>query len=1113
MAKRSGEEVKDGEPSGQRKFVKLSGRDHILQRSDMYCGSLEPDARACYVVNVGGEMVLQSVRVAPAFLQIFEEVLMNAADRVSVFYENGGNVQKKTSVIQVVVSQETGEISVTNNGDGIPTHFDQEHGCHIPELVFGHLRTSSNYDDSNERLNVGRNGIGVKIVNIFSHKFVVETVDAVSGTKYKQKFTDNMSKIHKPSIKEFGGEPYTKVTFSLDLGRFSMEAISDDVLSVMRRRAHEICLCSLETIKVTFHKTTLKTNSVERYMELLGTPKKIVSSATNDRWKVGVSFTPAVGSFRHMSFVNSTCTPDGGTHVSYIMDSFTRQAMTLLKKKFKSSKLKPAVIREVLTVVVSAHIVNPTFSSQTKDKLTLPPRDFGSTFEVPEAMVTKVLKSGLTEYVTEYLKNKEKEVLNENDGKKVNRVKGLLKLHDAKWAGTRKSSECLLIVTEGDSALTFALSAMSVIGRDKFGAFPLRGKLLNVRDASSAQLSGNAEVTALKKIIGLQNGVVYEDTSKLRYGGVVLLTDADLDGAHIRGLLINLFDVHWPSLLQMGFVKSVDTPMVKATRGSETLLFYNDFEYTAWRDSVGEDGARLYKLKYLKGLGSSTAEEARQYFSDVQSSLVTYSADDTAGESMSLAFCKKRAADRKQWLASYDSSQIVGSSCRDVSITSFVNKELKHFSRGDLLRSIPSAVDGLKVSQRKALCGSFMRGILTAEAKVAQLTGYVADKLRYHHGEMSMSGTLIGLAQDFVGSNNINLLLPKGQLGSRLEGGADAASPRYTFVQMNPITPALFVNDDSAVLEYTEDEGQVTEPVHYCPTISLLLANGAKAIATGYSTSIPQFNPRDLIANVRKRLAGRVPGELAPFYRGFKGEIAPDEGGNFTTHGVFARDGSDVVISELPVGSWSSTYKRYLESLMEKKQIATYTESCTDVDVHFVVTLKEGEFSTPEVVKLLKLSTQLKTSNMHAFDAEGNIRLYRDAADIEKAHYEARFSTYSKRREHLIRVLEHDTNLLSEKIRFMLLKVDGGIRVENVGFDEVIASIESHGFEKLGPTFGSTMVSFEYIVSIKLFDFTSQNVQRLQGTCEGKKRELQAMRDTTVEEMWLKDLASLEKLL
>lgn len=1114
MAKRGGGDGSAEQRSTQKKFVKLSGRDHILQRSDMYCGSLQPEPRVFYLATADGEMLQETVSVAPAFLQIFEEVLMNAADRVSVFHEKGGEVHKRTTSLQVTVSQDTGEISVWNNGDGIPTHFDEEHGCHIPELVFGHLRTSSNYDDSNERLNVGRNGIGVKIVNIFSHKFVVETVDAASGTKYRQKFTDNMSKLHKPSVTKSCAEPYTRVTFALDLERFGCTTITDDVVSIMRRRAHEVCLCSLESLKVTFNKVSLKTNTVERYMELLKLPKKLVTSATNDRWKVGFCFTPSVGSFRHMSFVNSTCTPDGGTHVTYVVDPFIKQVMAILKKKFKSPKLKPALVREALTVVVSAHIVNPTFSSQTKDKLTLPPRDFGSAFEVTEAMVNKVMRSGLADYVAEYLKNKERDALHDNDGKKVSSVKGLPKLHDAKWAGTRHSSQCLLIVTEGDSALTFALSAMSVIGRDKFGAFPLRGKLLNVRDASPAQLSGNTEIAALKKIIGLQTGVVYHDTAKLRYGGVVLLTDADLDGSHIRGLLLNLFDVHWPSLLQIGFVKSVDTPVVKATRGPDTRLFYNEFEYNAWRDEVGESEVGTYRLKYLKGLGSSTAQEARQYFSDVQQSLVTYEADDTAAESMSLAFCKKRASDRKRWLATYNKSEIVGSSCRHVSVTSFVNNELKHFSRGDLLRSIPSVVDGLKISQRKALCGSLLRGISTAEAKVAQLTGFVADKMRYHHGETSMSGTLISLAQDFVGSNNINLLLPKGQLGSRLEGGADAASPRYTFVQMNPVTSQLFVKEDSAVLRYTEDEGQQTEPVYYCPTISVLLANGAKAIATGYSTSIPQFNPRDLIDNVRLRLGGRAPGELKPFYRGFKGEITREDDGSFTTHGVFAQDGPEVTVSELPVGTWSATYKRFLEGLADKKEIVAYTESCTDVDVLFVVTLRGDQpLDTGAITKLLKLTTTIKTSNMHAFDAEGDIRLYSNAAEIEEAHFSARLATYGLRKAYVVKVLEHEVTLLSEKIRFMKMKADGTIRVDNVSFDEVMSAVEAHGFRPIGTAFDSVAPTYDYIVSIRLFDFTAQNVAKLVQKRDGKRAELTQTRNTTVEEMWLRDLESLERML
>lgn len=1103
MAKRNGENV-----SNQRKFVKLSGRDHVLQRSDMYCGSVSPGLRSCFVCSSdSGAMELREVSVAPAFLQVFEEVVMNAADRVSA---DSGDIDKKTTLIQVVVCRESGKISVTNNGDGIPTNFDEEHGCHTPELVFGHLRTSSNYDDSNERLNVGRNGIGVKIVNIFSSRFVVETVDAANAKKYRQRFTDNMSKIHDPSLRDFSGEPYTRVTFDLDFERFGMDGISDDVMSIMRKRCHEVCLCSPDKIKVTFNSKNLKTDSIEKYMQLYGIEKKAIASATNDRWKAGLAFSPDVGSFRHMSFVNSTCTPDGGTHVSYVMDSFMKQAMPLLRKKVKSAKLKPSVVRDVLTLVVSAHVVNPTFSSQTKDNLTLPPKDFGSTFEVPEVMVTRVLRSGLTEYVTAYVKTKERDVMNESDGRKVSRIKGLPNLHDAKFAGTRKSSECLLVLTEGLSAMTMALSAMSVIGRDKFGAFPLRGKLLNVRDASPTQMTSNAEITAIKKIIGLQNGVAYKDASSLRYGGIIILTDADTDGSHIRGLVINLFDVHWPSLLDIGFIKSIDTPIVKATRGAEVRLFYNDFEYRQWKESVGERGVKLFKLKYLKGLGSSTAEEARKYFRDIQGSLITYTKDAEAGENMSLAFCKKRAGDRKKWLSSYDNSHIVDSSAREVNISTFVNNELIHFSRDDLLRSIPSVVDGLKVSQRKALYGSLMRGLLTTEAKVAQLTGYVSSRTAYRHGESSMSGTLVAMAQDFVGANNLNLLLPKGQFGSRLSGGSDAASDRYIYVQLSPVTPLLFPDEDHCVLDYTDDEGVKTEPVHYSPVISTLLVNGSKAIATGYSTSIPKFNPLDVIANVRRRLSGQPPIALKPFYRGFTGDITTDSHGSFITHGVFRAEGETVTITDLPVGVWSSNYKAFLEGLLEKKEIVNYSETCTDVDVNFVVTLSEV-LPSSGVERFLKLTSSLKMTNLHAFDSRGHIQLYENAGEIEEAHFVSRAETYKKRRAHLVGVLEHETTLLSEKARFMGLRMKGEITIDNTGVEDIMKSIENRGFKRLPATLGSDSATFDYITAIKLFDSTAENLQRLETRLGAKTTELRKMRESTVEQLWLSDLDALEK--
>ena len=1105
----------DSEESGedvQRKFQKLSGREHILQRSDMYCGSTDPDNLTCYVVDSSGDLSQKDVLVAPAFLQTVEEAIMNAADRISVAHEENASVTHNTTKIAVDIK--SNKISVYNDGDGIPCDFLDEHGVHAPELIFGNLRTSSNYDDNEKRLNVGRNGIGIKIANIFSSKFIVETVDFVKKKKYRQIFSKNMSVVNPPVIKDFDGEPYTKVTFHVDTEKFGMGSeIPEDVVSILRRRCYEVLVCSLDPVKVVFNGKTLKANTLEKYMDLYGIDKPRIATAVTTRWKVAVAFTPGHGTFRQISFVNSTCTPQGGTHVNYIVDPLVKHLVGYMRKKFKVPKLKTSIVKDALTIVVSAHVVNPTFSSQTKDMLTLPVKDFGSTFELPESVPAKILKMGLVEYVGDIVKNKEVLLLNENDGKKTKSVKGIPKLHDAQWAGTKKSSECFLIVTEGDSALTMALSAAAVIGREKFGCFPLRGKLLNVRDAPSQQVSNNAEITNIKKILGLQNGIIYDEGSvrtRLRYGGgIILLTDADLDGSHIRGLLLNLFDTFWPSLLELGYVKTISTPIVRATKGSSVKLFYNDFDYKNWKENSITSG---YKIKYLKGLGSSTPAEAREYFRNVYKSLVGYNADENSKESMSLAFDKNRSGDRKKWLMDYDSESIIQSSDRTVDISTFVNKELIHFSQGDLVRSMPSVVDGLKLSQRKALCGSFLKGILKTESKVAQLTGFVSDKTQYHHGESSMSGTIVGMAQDFVGTNTINYLLPKGQLGSRLSNGNDAASPRYTFVQMNPVTPLIFKKEDGPILSWTEDEGVVTEPVYYVPVICTLLANGCKSIATGYSTTIHQYNPVELIRNVRKRLGGKPVSKLLPYYRGFLGDVVENPNGGYFSRGVYTVRDKHVSISEIPIGLSISSYKNYLDSILDKKSIASYTERCTDSIVDFDVTLKE-EMEIDKIELLLKLTSSIKTTNMHAFDVNGRIKKYEDVSEIEKEHFDERYKSYGLRKEYLLDVVRHDLKVVSEKVRFFEFKIDRKIVLEGKTYEECIQSLVKYKFVELASTFDSDELSFDYITNVKMFDVTKEKVLKLVEERDNLHKELLEIENSTVEDMWKRDLALLEKSL
>ncbi|CAM9097940.1 unnamed protein product [Ectocarpus sp. 12 AP-2014] len=620
-------------PQSTTKYQKVSGREHVLLRPDMYVGATNPALSENTIIDGNGNLQTKHVMVAPAFLQCFEEILMNAADRVSAAHESGSTTVCRTKTIIAEVSPH--KISIFNDGDGIFTGVLEEHGnIRAPELIFGHLLSSSNYDDSIKRLNSGRQGCGSKLTNIFSTTFMVETVDAEAGVKYRQTFEDNMSVINPPVLTKFSGKAYTKITYLPDFARFSMpDKITVDIEGIFRRRCYEISSTSMDQIKVFFNGKKIPTTKIDHYAALYVPNSALRFSAeVSERWRVSIIVTPDHGQFRAISFVNSTATLDGGEHVKHVVDPLVKRLLDFFRKKFKSPSIKPSVIKDCLTVVVSAFIESPVYRSQCKNYLSSVPANFGSMCELPDSFVNKIAKSGLTEAVESHLKSKEKKVLNATDGKKSSKIR-VAKLHDAAKAGTRDSPQCVLFLCEGDSALTFLMSGLKSSDRDHCGCFPLKGKLLNIRDASASQVAANTEITNLKKILGLQQGKTYVESRKeLRYGSIVLLVDADTDGeygvsqivldayvtrvsiltlsqvpllchvatgAHIAGLLLNVFDCFWPVLIETGFIKIMATPIVRVTapRG-QTKLFYNEFEYLEWQKSV--PNVKAWSTKYYK---------------------------------------------------------------------------------------------------------------------------------------------------------------------------------------------------------------------------------------------------------------------------------------------------------------------------------------------------------------------------------------------------------------------------------------------------------------------------------------------------------------------------------
>ena len=488
------------------------------------------------------------------------------------------------------------------------------------------------------------------------------------------------------------------------------------------------------------------------------------------------------------------------------------------------------------------------------------------------------------------------------------------------------------------------MAGIEVIGRDYYGVFPLKGKLLNVREASSAILTKNEEIQNLIKIMGLQISKKYEDLKSLRYGSIMIMSDQDTDGSHIKGLVINFIHTFWPSLFQMeGFLKQFITPLLKATKGRETLSFYTMSDFKRWAEGVN---LKTWRIKYYKGLGTSTDKEAMEYFQQLQRSRISFryngNEDDLA---MELIFSKKNAEKRKEWLSTYDPDLVMVYDRPVIGYKEFVDKEFIHFSNEDNNRSIASMIDGFKPGQRKIIFACFKRN-LKEEIKVAQLAGYVAEHSAYHHGEMSLTMTIVNMAQSFVGSNNINLLMPNGQFGSRNQGGKDHASARYIFTNLNKVTRFIYPEADDHTLTYIEDDGQFVEPEYYIPIIPMGLVNGSEGIGSGWSTFVPNYNPRDIANMIIKRLNSKDEPftELHPWYKGYNGTITQKADGNYEVKGFFEFDterDNIVHVKELPINKWTKDYKEHLEKIMTEgnNKIEGLREYHTKNRVHFEVEL------------------------------------------------------------------------------------------------------------------------------------------------------------------------------
>ena len=1156
------------------KYQKMTDKEHILKKPDTYIGSIEMTEAETFVYDSATSSIVQrAIHYIPGLYKLFDEGAVNSRDHF-VRQEQAIRDAKPNALpvtcIEFEISED-GTISITNDGNGIDVAQHPDHKLWIPEMIFGHLRTSTNYDENKkEKIVGGKNGFGFKLVLIWSSWGRVETVDHVRGLKYIQEFKNNLDEICPPKItKCTTTKPYTKVSFRPDYARFGIENLTPDMRALFEKRIYDIAAITDKSVKVKYNGALIPVKHFQQYIDLYigakGETKRIFE-APDPRWEYVVSLAPN-GEFQHVSFVNGIYTQKGGKHVEYIMNQIVRKLTEYIKTK-KKVDVKPTTIKEQLAIFLRCDIDNPSFSSQSKDEMGTAVASFGSTCKVSDEFVEKLAKMGVMDAACALTEVKENKAAKKTDGTKTRTIRGIPKLIDANFAGTEKSAQCTIIFCEGDSAKAGIVSGLSREDRNLIGVYPMKGKMMNTRGEAVKKVAENHEITEIKQILGLEVGRKYtpDDVKyRLRYGKVLFMTDQDLDGSHIKGLGINLFQNEWASLTEIpGFIGFMNTPILKAKKGTQEKVFYNEGEYRVWKEAteagvggaVGVSAATHsqpsgWTTKYYKGLGTSTGKEFKEYFEHKKIVDFTHSGE-ACDNAIDMVFNKKRADDRKTWLATYSRDRYLDTLQPSVTYEKFINDEMIHFSKYDCDRSIPNLMDGLKISLRKILFSAFKKNLKT-EIKVAQFSGYVSEHSGYHHGEASLNAAIVGMAQNFVGSNNINLFEPNGQHGSRLKGGKDSASERYIFTQFNKLTRLIYRSEDDATLTYLDDDGQSVEPIYYVPIIPMILVNGTKGIGTGFSTEIMCYNPAQIIAYIKHKLSGAsapVP-TIEPFYKNFKGTIRRVGDTKYLLKGCYTiLDDKKIRITELPIGTWTDDYKNFLENLIEPPAgskdkdkdkdgsassapiVKDYNDMSTDTHVDITVTMaaniiktyseKATEFECNMLEKVLGLYTTQSTTNMNLFDSKEKLIKYSSAEEIVDSYSVTRLEFYGKRKDALIAALRKELMVLSNRARYITELLEDKIDLRRKTNKQLVELLKERKYDSMDAKdagsdenggdeqSGQGQQGYKYLLKLPMDSVSEENVKKLLNEKEKKEKELSELSSKTVEQMWMKDLEELE---
>lgn len=1092
----------------------------VLHRPDTYIGSCVRDVYNEFVFN-SGKFEYKKINYTPGFLRVLIEALANSVDNVQRGREQG------IPCTMINIKWVFGENEITIENDGpvpeIKKHereADEDHdvdGIYEPQLLFGRLMAGTNFDDiptggggkkqTKERVVSGRNGVGVSLLNIFSKKFVLTINNASDKKSYTQEWSDNMKNVKPPVIKSYSGKKnLIRVVFIPDIERFHYTNVDEDFYNLFKKQVYDAAM--LTKIKVSFNDELIKIGSLLDYTKYYIQEEPLyhqlftAKTTTTEFSKCLVVYTESSEQKpKTLSFCNGIFTSEGGTHVNEWTNAlFSEMCQTLNKKYKKPDLLTVEKVSRHVWIFIDAILCEPTFSSQSKNKLSGP--------KVPIVLEEKHVKKFMKwkEFVgnvSDVFVKKDIQILKSVQTKKrITKVDGL---QHANFAGTKRSKECILVITEGNSAATYVARGTGN-NHDLYGILPITGKILNTLKSSNEKIASNKVIVKIIQALNLEIGKDYTDPKnreKLNYGRLMVCADSDYDGYHIEGLVLCCIYTLAPTLIKnpIPFVISHRTPIIRCeyTEKKKTIVknYYSISHFESEQHLLPKNAT----ISYFKGLGTNKPEHIKETWNK---RVIEYVYDERTDEAMNKLFGDDSTL-RKKLLAEYDPHDRSGEIAREISV--FLEKQVVQFSIEDCKRAIPNMMDGLKESHRKILYTMLKHNI--KNIKVAQLAGKVAELTQYKHGEQNMYDTITKMAQGFVGSNNIPLLKPFGEFGSAFNNGSDAASARYIFCGIQEYTRKIFRHEDDDILDVQVDEGEIIEPYWYISSIPFVLCNGCSCgIGSGFSSNIPNYNIKDICNLTRQWIDCFIEKrefemeEPTPWYRNYTGTIERDTKNRYITKGVITRLNDNVVMVEsLPVGLYGAKFVEYLDELENKNLIVSYKQHGDPDNRTFEITENDGFECT---IESLKLFAYISVSNIVCFNDKLKLQEYTIQSLIDN-FCRVRLSMYEERIVKQLVSLNNELKIVKNRSKFLTEYSSKNIILYNQDDHVINQKLEDMNFEKIDD-------SYSYLLNMSFSQLNKKNKSTYDKKIEELEAKIAYLTNTPVCDIWRSEISEIETL-